>query len=190
MILSLKQDSERKMCFSGTKYPQSPLILQKSVTKEWKKEIPELKEVNKMSDIVFCWPFILIWCVYYIKYPHPTLHTIIYGLAGKDKKKSQFVSEQLAWLVQFLPCCSPNPTSAVFHSINYSHGYLLSINVCGCVCVFVFENSLCRQFQIASKAMVQLKKLFPCCWWLFLKTSSVSLGYWDWCSVYFFLFKP
>lgn len=93
-----------------------------------------------------------------------------------EKTESQFVSEQLTWFPQFLPCCSPSPTSAVFHSINFSNGYLLSINVCGCVCVFVFERSLCRLLHIAPKVTVQLKKLFRCCWWLFLKTSSVSLA--------------
>lgn len=68
-----------------------------------------------------------------------------------EQTRSQFVSEQLTWLPQFLPCCSPHPTSAVFHSINYSNGYLHSINVCGCVCVFVFGKGLCRQLQIAWK---------------------------------------
>lgn len=92
------------------------------------------------------------------------------------QEKSQFVSEQLTWLPQFLPCCSPHPTSAVFHSINYSNGHLHSINVCGCVCVFVFGKSLCRQLQIAPKVIAQLKKLFPGHGFLFLKTSSVSLA--------------
>lgn len=122
----------------------------------------ELKGVKKISYIVFLLTLYPIQCICYRKHSLPTPSTIIYSVAGKDRK-SQFVSEQLTWLPQFLPCCSPSPTSAVFHSINYSNGYLLSINVCGCVCVFVFERSLWRQLQIAPKVIAQLKKLFSCC---------------------------
>lgn len=155
--LSPKQNSRWGLCLSKHKVIiKSQNFVGKLVHQGVEDRSSWIERGKENSSIVFCWPFIL-YCAFTIE--SPPSYTMCRDIrSGWKRPESPSLSEQLTWLAQFLPCCSPSPTSAVFHSINYINGGLLSIKVCGYVCVFVFEKSLGRQTPNSSKSDCTIKE--------------------------------